>query len=377
MRQFVASDLHDYRKQDIIVFQVENEMNRKTKIVIAIAIVFALVAGAGLSYWLHARSISYRQTCLNNLRMIDGVQTCCIPLSQNLYFGDRMDPEVCFKQFLSKRPVCPAGGQYIISWIVGGPYPKCTVHGDLLQETSGNRTFEGIGERPKDINRDPKARQPLVHSQGRTYDPDVSPGLPDLGPLRRIATSAIGTITSSNPDLKGHKLELYSVRYSHRFLASAESPVGIMYEAIYCDSKLSQGNATGIDLDVRDNVVQIKSSKGIILASYPLDGPIKVPEDLVRSIASRAILFFWPQINTNRLSLEEIICCDPIHGNDYTVNFRLDDSASAETPPKTAYTFIEVSVRTDGLVKEDKIIWRSKPDSADPPDGSPAPAVTP
>lgn len=48
------------------------------------------------------------------------------------------------------------------------------------------------------------------------------------------------------------------------------------------------------------------------------------------------------------------MCCDPINGNDYSVNFRLNGSL-AERAGVTEYTRIEVDVTTNGNVKEDEI----------------------
>jgi hypothetical protein len=51
-----------------------------------------------------------------------------------------MDPKECFQYVKGATcPVCPAGGQYIISYVVGGPYPRCSVHGNILQEAQGDR----------------------------------------------------------------------------------------------------------------------------------------------------------------------------------------------------------------------------------------------
>jgi hypothetical protein len=115
-------------------------MKAKTKVCLVLVTLATVAAAVGVPWFLHARKIAQRNVCLNNLRQIDCVQCCCVPLANNLSEGDIMNPKDCFQYIKGATcPVCPAGGQYIISYVVGGPYPKCTVHGDFLQEVQGNR----------------------------------------------------------------------------------------------------------------------------------------------------------------------------------------------------------------------------------------------
>jgi hypothetical protein len=202
------------------------------------------------------------------------------------------------------------------------------------------------------------ARRPRLHKPPRTYVSGIDPGLPDLTPLKCAAAVSIGAITNSDPDLRGHVLDFHAIRYEHWFLQS-DGPVGIRYMAIYCDNQLRNGNATGVDIDVRDNVAHFKSQKGSPLLSAPLDGRVDVPEETVKTIALAALTNFWPHMDTNRLLLDEIVCCDPIHGNDYSVNFRL--AALGEATDAGGYTRIEVDVATNGSVREDDIEWKKIP----------------
>ena len=190
----------------------------------------------------------------------------------------------------------------------------------------------------------------------RTYTADTKPGLPDLSPLLRVATAAVSVATNSDPDLVGHGLDLDAIRYEHRFPQS-DRPAGVEYMAIYCDSTLRGGNATGIDIEVRDNVAYFKSQKSQPLWSCALDGQPSVPEDVVAQIALGAFTNFWPKIDGNRLSLDEIVCCDPIGG--YRVSFRL--AAPFVGRPSTAtYALIEVDVSTNGTVAESEVHWTSR-----------------
>jgi hypothetical protein len=191
----------------------------------------------------------------------------------------------------------------------------------------------------------------------RTYTADSKPGLPNLSPLLRVAVAAVSVATNSDPDLVGHGLDLHAIRYEHRF-SQSDKPAGIAYMAIYCDSTLSGGNATDIDIEVRDNVAYFKSQKGQPLWSRALDGQPSVPEDLLAQIALGAIASFWPKIDTNCLSLDEIVCCDPAGGNRYGVRFRLA-APSVGKPSKATYSLIEVAVSTDGTVAESEVQWTS------------------
>jgi hypothetical protein len=284
-----------------------------------------------------------------------------MPIEKGMAIGDIMNAKE-FLQYMRSGvlPICPAGGQYIISWIVGGPYPRCSVHGDLLQKYCGDRTFR-VGVRKKGtaysqtFSRDPMARRPYIHKPPRTYVSGIDLGLPNLMPLKRVATDYIGAITNSDPDLQGHVLDFHAIRYEHWFIQS-ERPTGITYIAVYRDSTLRNGNATGVDIDVRDNIANFKSQKGLPLFSAPLDGEVEVPEQVLKTIALAAVTNFWLQMDANRLLIEEIICCDPIGNNDYSVNFRLG-SLPTEPTAGGGYTRIEVDVTTNGNVRENEIEW--------------------
>jgi hypothetical protein len=195
-------------------------------------------------------------------------------------------------------------------------------------------------------------------TSARTYTANSKPGLPNLSPILRAATAVVSVATNSDPDLKGHGLDLHTIRYEHRFPQS-DRPAGIGYTAIYCDSTLRAGNATGIDIEVRDKVAYFKSQKGQPLWSCALDGQPIVPEDVVAQSALGALTSFWPKIGSNRLSLDEIVCCDPIGGNKYSVSFRLA-APFAGNPTTATYELIEVDVSTNGTVAESEVHWTAR-----------------
>jgi hypothetical protein len=115
-----------------------------------ILIMTLLVAGIAFSIpaFLRARDTSQRNACLNNLRILTCPMTCCVPMAHRLTDGDKLDPKLvleCIKGYA--MPVCPAGGTYQVTWIVGGPTPKCSVHGDLLWEYDHVRTLKDVEDR--------------------------------------------------------------------------------------------------------------------------------------------------------------------------------------------------------------------------------------
>jgi hypothetical protein len=110
-------------------------MNRRTKGFVVTLLAVAVIAVIAVPLFLKARARSQRNACLNNLRQMDCVLYCCNPRSENLAEGDTMDPKTCFQYVKGGTiPVCPAGGKYIVSYVVGGPGPKCSIHGGLLHD---------------------------------------------------------------------------------------------------------------------------------------------------------------------------------------------------------------------------------------------------
>jgi hypothetical protein len=218
------------------------------------------------------------------------------------------------------------------------------------------REFDGVSDEClQQTQTFPSARQ----TPSRTYTSEIKPGIPDLSSLLRVAAAAVNVATNSDPDLKGHGLELCAMRYEHRFPQS-DRPGSIIYTAIYRDSTLHGGDATGIAIEVRDDVAHFKSQKGQPLWSCTLDGQPTVPEDVVARIALEAIRNFWPEIDSDRLSLDGIVCSDPMGGNTYSVTLRLADP-NFEKTSKAKYSLIEVDVSTNGSVAENEVHWTSAP----------------
>ncbi|MBI4026413.1 MAG: hypothetical protein HY360_15620 [Verrucomicrobia bacterium] len=192
----------------------------------------------------------------------------------------------------------------------------------------------------------------------RTYVAGIKPGLPDLSPLSRVAAAAISIATNSDPNLAGHGLKLCAVRYEHRYLPSAH-PTGTTYVAIYYDDKLSGGDATGIDIEVRNKVAHLKTQKGKPLWSCKLDGEPRVRDDLLRQIVLGAITNFWPKIESKRLTLDEIVCCAPLGENKYAVSFRIAYPFVGQKTPSPNIK-IEVYVTADGTVAEKNVSWNTR-----------------
>jgi len=103
-----------------------------------------------------ARKQAQRNTCLNNLRMLTSPMTCCVPLSYKLKDGDTMDPKTVLAFVKgATMPTCPAGGEYKVTWIVGGPTPKCSHHGDLLLEVDQVKDLKDLEDNHEDIKMEP------------------------------------------------------------------------------------------------------------------------------------------------------------------------------------------------------------------------------
>ena len=119
-------------------------MKRKTKAITIIVVLAGIVAVAVPSF-LRARDISQRNACINNLRILTGPMICCVPMAQRLTEGDKLDPKLVFECIRGNAmPKCPAGGTYQVTWIVGGPTPKCSVHGDVFWDLYHVKTLSEL-----------------------------------------------------------------------------------------------------------------------------------------------------------------------------------------------------------------------------------------
>lgn len=93
----------------------------------------AVIAGAALPTFAKARATAQRNTCINNLRLIDGAkQTWAL---ENNKKNTDVPTWADIQPFLSsgrsmKRPSCPGGGNYTIG-SVGEP-PRCSIPGHAL-----------------------------------------------------------------------------------------------------------------------------------------------------------------------------------------------------------------------------------------------------
>jgi hypothetical protein len=219
------------------------------------------------------------------------------------------------------------------------------------------REFDGVSDECLKETKTFPDRDPLPPPT-RTYTAGRKPELPNLSPLVKAATAAIPVATESDPDLKGHGLELCLVRYERRF-PRPDRPASTTYAAIYRDDKLSGGNATGIAVEVKGEVAYFKSQKGQPLWSCAINGQPTVPDDALAQIALGAFRSFWPEIDGSLLTIDEIVCCDPMSGNSYGVTLRLAMPAGGK-PAAKPDRIIEMRVTTDGTVAEKEVQWNSE-----------------
>jgi hypothetical protein len=121
-------------------------MTKTGKRVIVAAISIALLLGiVVVPSFLKARQQSLRNACINNLQQLTAPMMCCIPLEKKLAVGDKLDPKEVYL-YMKEVPVCPAGGVYQVTWVVGGATPKCSVHGDVFWDLYHVRTLLELEE---------------------------------------------------------------------------------------------------------------------------------------------------------------------------------------------------------------------------------------
>jgi prepilin-type N-terminal cleavage/methylation domain-containing protein len=95
------------------------------EIMIVVAII-GLLAAIAIPNFVHARTTSQTNTCLNNLRQIDGAaQTYALELDKQPTDTYTLDD---IKDYLHSDliPKCPAGGNYGPGFTFGAP-PWCTI----------------------------------------------------------------------------------------------------------------------------------------------------------------------------------------------------------------------------------------------------------
>jgi hypothetical protein len=108
-------------------------MKTKRTVIVAVAVILIIAA---IPVVMHARSVRLRNECCNRLRQLYGPMECCVPLSKQLSVGDAINPkDVLAFQKNDDVLRCPCGPEYVVVWRVGGPPPKCPIHGDLLGQT--------------------------------------------------------------------------------------------------------------------------------------------------------------------------------------------------------------------------------------------------
>lgn len=145
-------------------------MKRRIKAILVMVAVAAIVA-VGLPAFLRARAVSQRNGCIESLRQLTCPMTCCMPMEKGLKDGDKLDPkEVCQYFKGGTMPVCPAGGTYDVTWVVGGPTPKCSVHGDVFWDLYHVKTLKELDE----LNHKAEKAQPTSAGDSSTRAARVS-----------------------------------------------------------------------------------------------------------------------------------------------------------------------------------------------------------
>jgi hypothetical protein len=120
---------------------------RRAVIACLVAVLLAFGIGGGIKAFRQQEARRQRSACLNNIRQLVAPMTCCVPLERRLRDGDPLNPTNVLEYIKGQAmPTCPAGGTYIVTWIVGASNPVCSFHGDLIWETEHVRTLKELDD---------------------------------------------------------------------------------------------------------------------------------------------------------------------------------------------------------------------------------------
>ncbi|HNX90644.1 MAG TPA: prepilin-type N-terminal cleavage/methylation domain-containing protein [Candidatus Omnitrophota bacterium] len=98
------------------------------EIMIVVAII-ALIAAVALPNFMKNADIARRNTCLSNLKLIDGAKTLWA-IETGTPEGDTVSMVDIVSAYIKKDPICPSGGTYDVGEV--GTAPTCTKSGHVL-----------------------------------------------------------------------------------------------------------------------------------------------------------------------------------------------------------------------------------------------------
>jgi len=99
---------------------------KKALIIVAVL----LVSFAAFGIYREKREAAQKKHCLNNLKQIDQVVNCCIPMEQRLSVGTMIPLDEFTNYMKHGLPRCLSGVGYAVPPV--GSHPVCPVHGNLL-----------------------------------------------------------------------------------------------------------------------------------------------------------------------------------------------------------------------------------------------------
>ena len=100
------------------------------EIMIVVAII-GILAAIGIPSFLHARTVSQANACINNLRQIESAVDQ-FAISQNKHVGDTIDYPTDVTAYIKLNsegsiPGCPAGGEYSVTTVGNIPQVLCSL----------------------------------------------------------------------------------------------------------------------------------------------------------------------------------------------------------------------------------------------------------
>jgi len=105
------------------------------ELIIVVAVI-ALLTTMAIPNFLRTRLMTRQTVCQNNLRQIEGAVDRWVfenNISEGAAVGSA-EEQVIYSYLRGGKPVCPAGGAYIISNVGTSPAASCNIEGHTLDE---------------------------------------------------------------------------------------------------------------------------------------------------------------------------------------------------------------------------------------------------